>query len=203
MCITRELLPEVTFSSEKPICMESKHVYAYTKHLLFLIFLWIALPSFEAQTPTLFLRSGEYRSLKGLAASWISEFCRGPAWNQTCFSLGSLSHVNLIVRPKNLGGNRGQLNPSYTSNSTFFFSFYPIQILLLHASPLPRMLSETVLSHRDAWPFHLPAEHRLPWGNGLCLELLFHNQTEKHNLVFTQQICALILRKRINDLKND
>lgn len=100
MYITRELLPEVTFSSEKPMCMEGKHVYAYTKHLLFLSSYELTSSSLKPRPPLFFFAQGcMYRSLKRLAAFWISDFCRGPAWNQTCFTLGNLSYVNLIMRP--------------------------------------------------------------------------------------------------------
>lgn len=121
MYITGELLPEVTFSSEKPICMEGKHVYAYTKLPLFLR---IAILSFEARTPTLFLHSGEYRSLKCLAAFWISDFCRGPAWNQTCFSLGNPFYVNLIVRPvKEPRREQGTIKPLLHAQLYVFLLF--------------------------------------------------------------------------------
>lgn len=172
------------------------------------IFLWIDLLSLEVQTPRppFFFFAQQCIEASSAWLPFESEFYRGPSWNQTCFTLRNLSYVNLTVRPvKEPRRVQGTIKLLlHVELYFFFFSSYFIQILLLlHASHLPRKFSETVLSHRGVWPFHLPVEHRLLWDNGHCLELLFHNQTEKYNLVSTQQICALILRKKINYLKND
>lgn len=89
-------------------------------------------PRLWSPDPPLFLRSGEYRSLKCLAAFWISDFCRGPAWNQTCFSLGSLSHVNLIVRlVKELKREQGTIKP------LLHVQLYVFLLFLSHPNPSP------------------------------------------------------------------
>ena len=73
----------------------------------------------------------------------------------------------------------------------FLSSLQPIQILLLHQE------------HSYVCPSHSALEYRWPWDADIVWELLFHNWTEKHNLFSTQYTYALILRKKINYLKND
>lgn len=80
------------------MCKEGKHAYAYTKHLLFLSPCELTSSPLKPSPPPFLFAQG-YRSLRHLAAFWISDFRRGPAWNQTCFTLSNLSYANLIMRP--------------------------------------------------------------------------------------------------------